>query len=131
MIFAASPNLFPALRPRRPRYTRAFRLTPLRLISTAALDIARKAENRTLQPGSYTRFGFDPRDVRHDDSPADVLRRALKRARRNSSKTAGAARVCGVKAGQRKSPILLESRERLYADRRVLRTALRMAEARS
>lgn len=104
-------------------------MTPLCLISTAALDIARKAENRTLQPGSYNRFGFDPRDVRHNDTPADVLRRALKRARRKSTHKRGATRVRGAKAGQRKSPIL-ESRERLYADRRVLRMAIRMAEAR-
>jgi len=103
--------LLPKCRNRKARTTRAFRLTPPSLINTAAADIVRKGLNQHLTIGYYHEFGFDPRDVRHTDSPADVIRRALKRARKRPRYRPG-------------------NRAAVYADPSVLRNALVLAESR-
>jgi hypothetical protein len=109
--------LLPNCRARKTTTTKAFRLTPSCLISQARTDIAAKQENRDLLnqalgvlPVSLLhRMGFDYRDVRATDTPADVLRRALKRAR--------------SRPRYRQA-----NRATIYRELRALRQALRMAE---
>ncbi len=109
--------LFPELRARRPRYTRAFRFTPSSLVALAREDIARKRANRRLlidnngiwPISQLNKMGFDHRDIRCGDEPADVLRRAIIRARKHPR-------------------YRQTNRAALYGDLRVLGAALRMAK---
>lgn len=111
MSHTEEPLLFPSLRSRRPRFTTAFKLTPQSLVTAAAADIKRKRSNWGKHPGPYEQLAFHPRHVRRGDAPADVLLRAVKSAVRDRATAKG-------------------ERAAIYADVRILRAALRLAEER-
>ncbi|MDE2105271.1 MAG: hypothetical protein KGL39_49050 [Patescibacteria group bacterium] len=122
--------LFPECRRRKPRYTKAFRFTPQSLVELARTDLARKLANSRIaarSPSDFYRLGFYPEDVRLGETVCEVLRRALKRARRKSVRKPSGARSSAPNRGWRESASQ-HTRTALYGDIRALKSALRIAE---